>query len=1381
MCRLSAFIGQPICAADLVTRPSRSIIQQSFDARERLAGDASTPGYLNGDGFGLGWYSADRDDPFPCVYRQARPAWNDSNLGMIAEKIYSPLLFAHVRAASPGMDVSETTCHPFRFGRYIWMHNGGLSGFAVLRRALLHTLEDDAFDFAVTNGSSDSAFCFAIFLNLIPDKNARCSPDQMRQRLDDTIVILRDAILENGVKSLSLLNFVVSDGESLAASRFALDPDMPDAPAASLYYASGNNYVANQGSPGDYHMVHVDRRASLAIVSSEPLTECRNDWVPLPKNHILVITSSIHILMFKVGEYKTSMRRTVANQLTEGRPSVPTEQCGDALKCQSIFDVEKCSGTSHPLCRVGLGFPSQAQLSNSGAEAENDQQVVLQRAIHTQVDAQNSPVLNARPPRATVSLGPSSSSVRYIVQSAEHAILSMTVCGMLLCSGTQDGSIRVWHVQHRVELAVLREHNSAVLALTWDAASSTLISASSDSHICFWRLTDPGIYARMLKVPCSGNGDIFSLAIANRFIFAGCSDAVIRRMNVDIDSIVEHFFDSIGDGMDDTNANDDEFHVTANIFPSCSDICGARALSSSSVAVSDVAVSCGSVQSLSTARNNISEDIGEYYHFGFIYALEVCGAGRYLCSGCGDGIVRVWNLEQGMYCKALEGHSGAVLALASVDEPECKLLCSGSRDGSVKVWDVESDFLCKRTIRMHNEEIVSCVASSNIVLTGSADGQVCLWHAKTFHCVGKYGTRSLRAAAMSVVNELVFLASSTSEIEACDLIPLDLMGLGKPCESMANDVGMCQSWSKTSGSDMTQSFLADMSPPGTDLRRGGEKHVQDAVGGVEFDGNDDNSRDARRCRSCKELNAGTIFGNDGLGNNTATRSRSAQALSTGPALELDQERLNFINERDLERDLRRLISMKSISGSDEHREDCWQAAKFLAFLLEGMGAQVKRIVPPLSCDTAGQIPNSSKSRPASSNKNPIVLAKFHSKCDSAPTVLLYGHYDVMPAVEGNWDTDPWSLSAVDGHYYGRGVTDNKGPTLAMIYALRGLLDELKDGLGVHVGMILEGEGEQSNDGLREAMMAHDSWFKNTTLILTSNSYWLGEERPCINYGMRGVIELHVSVSGAQRNLHSGVDGGAIIEPVADLVGILATLVDCHGMAHIPGFYDDVRPLTTRDRQRLQEVQYRLDEYRNRTGVQKFTSSNATELLEARWRRPSISITSLSTSNQDNLYSVMPMEASAKVSVRFVPDQDPEKLTNAIRTHLHLEFDKRRSGNTLTVSFAGHGDYWISDPSSAGYQLAERAVKCVWGVNPMYVCEGGTLSIFSFLANRLGAPVVQVPLGQASDNAHLPNERIRTINLYRGRDVFKFIIRELSEMYAQATSTSTHDELQALDT
>lgn len=252
------------------------------------------------------------------------------------------------------------------------------------------------------------------------------------------------------------------------------------------------------------------------------------------------------------------------------------------------------------------------------------------------------------------------------------------------------------------------------------------------------------------------------------------------------------------------------------------------------------------------------------------------------------------------------------------------------------------------------------------------------------------------------------------------------------------------------------------------------------------------------------------------------------------------------------------------------------------------------------------------------------------------------------------------------------------------------------------------------------------------------------------------------MTGGSRNLHSGVDGGAVFEPMTDLVAVLGAISDADGRVAIPGFYEDIHPPTAAEKKLLGDIDFTVDEYRNGTGVRHFTSNNATAILESRWRNPSISITSIETSNESGFYSVVPRKAQAKISIRFVPDQDPTKIENAVAAHLQSEIGKRKSSNTLEVECVNRGDWWLGDPSCPQFQIAERAVRDVWGTKPEYVREGGSMPLFSYMVKTLRAPLVQIPLGQSSDGAHLPNERIRSINLFRGKEVLQRIVRDFAE-------------------
>jgi len=279
MCRFLVYKGREILMAELLTRPNHSLIKQSYDAQER-----SEP--LNGDGFGVGWY-APRIDPTPCLFTSITPAWSNRNLYHLAEKISSPCLFAHVRAASPGMLVSEVNCHPFQYGRFLWMHNGGIAQFLKIKRRLRQSLRDDVYNFI--QGTSDSEHAFAVFLNQLADHPGDYSPEVVQQTMVRTIGQLNAWSQEAGIAEPSYYNFAVTDGQSVIATRYVSDSAREP---ASLYFSSGTKFECHEGI---CRMIQAEQHEHAVIITSEPLTDVREDWVPVPKNHLVMVTPELNV------------------------------------------------------------------------------------------------------------------------------------------------------------------------------------------------------------------------------------------------------------------------------------------------------------------------------------------------------------------------------------------------------------------------------------------------------------------------------------------------------------------------------------------------------------------------------------------------------------------------------------------------------------------------------------------------------------------------------------------------------------------------------------------------------------------------------------------------------------------------------------------------------------------------------------------------------------------------------------------------------------------------------------------------------------------------------------------------------------------------------
>lgn len=1367
MCRLSAFFGAPICAADLVTRPSRSIITQSFDARERMTGDASTPGYLNGDGFGLGWYSNQMDDPVPCVYRQARPAWNDPNLSSIAEKVYTRVLFAHVRAASPGLDVSEGTCHPFRYGRFLWMHNGGLGNFTKLRRSLLSALGPVAFDYAVTHGSSDTALCFAVFLNQIDDYMAPLPPDSLRNVLETTIAIIHKAITDQNDTSTSLLNFVVSDGETLVASRYVINLNDENAKPASLYYACGNSYQSDGTAPGNFAMMHTDRRPTLAIISSEPLTESRADWVPVPRNFCIVITKSIHILLSPVRSCHTQPSHTSDDRLT---------------RILSNLTIPKT--------------PTDYRISSRARKPERPSRLPDPNSANS----------------STAFMCPVGAAVRATVTTPCFSVLCCTIMDRFLFSGGNNGLVHVWDMDENRQHCVLETGTNAVLSLLPCQHQRTLVVGTSASSVLLYRLTDRNVFTFSLSVYCEGMGDVLSFALCGNRLFAGFSGASLRCI---VDDITANFDQSITHPTNTTQPNPDS---KAPLKLNASDV----------------------GYEFAPSRQAVE-------NCGFIFALVPCLDGRFLCTGCGDGVLRIWDVAREECVQARNDHSGAILTLAMYEDPSTTMLFSGSRDCSIKIWiwDGDKGFICKRTLRKHKDEIVFLAIADKVLVSGSADGNVCVWCIDSMKLLCQYRDDTLKAGAVSHEYNCLFTATNEGGIHLRDLISIDIDNTCQDKEEVLNEIfdsipssvsfesrvpetNLVPKFSFKSANpklssapdarDMSRSGLRRLPMRGTDQPHkndimsagdGADSSLEslNASDDTQDESNDTEKRaiisDAADDSDDTELllpgvrneivipppmaavpNSISESSDDDNGADAAQKSTDAmKALNEdyeanketifGDNTLIRSSRISAhaFEKRLMQEVLRQLISFPTVSTSSEHRESCWEGARYIGRFLEGMGASVKYVNTSergYEGDIFGEIPSKLSTKEArllalESDSNPVVLGRFASANPDAPTITFYGHYDVMPAFNlKEWNSDPWKMEMRDGYLYGRGATDNKGPITAMIFAVKKLMEKSPNGLDVNVVLVLQGEGEASNNGFKQCILSHKHWFENTQLILTSNSTWIGENRPCLTYGFRGIVELLVTVTGGKRNLHSGVDGGAIVEPMNDLLSAVGTMADGSGSVCIPGFYDDVRPLSAEDRDRIRTVEFDLEEYRDCTGVHRLRAESSVELLESRWRKPSVSVTSIETSNGSGFFSVVPRSVSAKVSIRFVPDQDPKKIEIAVREHLQYEMRRRRSPNNLKVECLNTGDWWVGDANGEEFQIAARAVRSVWGVEPAYVCEGGSMPLFSFLGKTLNAPIVQVPLGQFTDGAHLPNERIRELNLYKGKEVLQHIIAEVAE-------------------
>ncbi|KAL2759293.1 hypothetical protein ACRALDRAFT_2030626 [Sodiomyces alcalophilus JCM 7366] len=458
--------------------------------------------------------------------------------------------------------------------------------------------------------------------------------------------------------------------------------------------------------------------------------------------------------------------------------------------------------------------------------------------------------------------------------------------------------------------------------------------------------------------------------------------------------------------------------------------------------------------------------------------------------------------------------------------------------------------------------------------------------------------------------------------------------------------------------------------------------------------------------------------------------------------------------------LQEFVSFKTISSRPEFAEDCHRGATFLGSLFKRLGGQV---------DMLGT---------SSSPYNPVVLARFSGTLqppEKRKRILFYGHYDVVPADQkkSTWATDPFQMTGINGYLYGRGVSDNKGPIMAALFAVTDLVQA--KGLDNDIIFLIEGEEESASRGLKETVRRNKDLIGNVDYILLANSYWLDDEVPCLTYGLRGVLHATVCVESPHPDLHSGVDGSHMNdEPLSDLTSVLSKLKGPGNQVLIPGIYDDVLPATEEEEARYDEIA-RLLMKRNPEKGGPPSAEKIKQALMARWREPNLTIHRYKVSGPEG--SLVSRHASAHISLRLVPRQEVDDVAAQLILYLESEFAKLESNNTMTIRIDNKAEPWLGNPHNEIFRTLEEAVMKAWASvfqrggegntaddevpkRPLYIREGGSIPAIRFLEKEFGAPAAHLPCGQASDSAHLDNERLRVLNLMKSREIFAMVFAQL---------------------
>lgn len=435
---------------------------------------------------------------------------------------------------------------------------------------------------------------------------------------------------------------------------------------------------------------------------------------------------------------------------------------------------------------------------------------------------------------------------------------------------------------------------------------------------------------------------------------------------------------------------------------------------------------------------------------------------------------------------------------------------------------------------------------------------------------------------------------------------------------------------------------------------------------------------------------------------------------------VEREKENYLEE------LKDYIRIPSISTDPANKPDVVRCADWLVAKLLAAGLTAERI------DGKG---------------NPLVYAEWLG-APGKPTLLFYGHYDVQPAVPLElWRHPPFEPTLEGDWLVARGATDDKGQSYAHVKAVAAWLAE-HGTLPVNVKFIVEGEEESGGEAV-EAFVRMDAGRRlSADAVVVSDSSMHGPGQPALCYGLRGMVYTEIKVTGPDRDLHSGTYGGAVSNPLNALCQIIAALRDPQtGRVQVPGFYDDVRPLSDNERSELAELPFDEDEYLRDLGVDALFGEPEFTVRERTGARPTCDVNGIFGGYQGaGAKTIIPSFGGAKVSMRLVPDQDPKKIIAAFTEYIRAVAPP---GVTVEVVFAHGAPGVLVDLAGPIAEAASEAMAEVWGNRPVRVREGGSIPIVGTFSQVLHVPVLLLGFGLHDDRLHSPNEKFNVSHFYGG--------------------------------
>jgi len=447
---------------------------------------------------------------------------------------------------------------------------------------------------------------------------------------------------------------------------------------------------------------------------------------------------------------------------------------------------------------------------------------------------------------------------------------------------------------------------------------------------------------------------------------------------------------------------------------------------------------------------------------------------------------------------------------------------------------------------------------------------------------------------------------------------------------------------------------------------------------------------------------------------------------------IDENRQRFLDE------LFDFIRIPSVSAKPEHKKDMARATEFIKDKLLEAGADKAEVFP-----TQG---------------HPIVYGEKMVDKD-APTILVYGHYDVQPAEPFElWDSPPFEPEIRNEKIYARGADDDKGQLFMHVKAFEYM--NRTDALTCNIKFMIEGEEEIGSPSLKKFCVDHKELLLSD-VILVSDTTMIAPDIPSITIGLRGLSYMEVEVSGPNRDLHSGLYGGAVANPANVLAKMIASLTDENNRITIPGFYEDVLEVTREERDEMAKRPFNLDEFKKSINLDHESGEQGYTTLERTGIRPSLDVNGIwGGFIGEGAKTILPSKASAKISMRLVPNQKSKKIDKLFEDYFK---SLAPDGVKVTVKSLHGGEGYVSPIDTIAYQAASKACEVTFGKKPIPVRSGGSIPIISDFEQVLGVKSILLGFGLDSDAIHSPNENYPLFNFFKGIETIPVFFRYYKEM------------------